>query len=197
MEESEFELGEFRLHENLFNPREHEDRHQDRDHLRSSNHQDHGETLTEDHETVVKIEESGEPGQNRSVGPWSVEPSFVQSSVQESEMVTFKSEDQNVFAPNPSIMAFPGIPGPSTYPQIQLPGNGGFVPMYQGVVKLSFGREIILGPSKKFGTKNQTSYRIVTLSKYECDVCQFSYVGENVNKLKGMDKSGIHVRVRI
>merc|ERR1711962_1586563 len=54
---------------------------------------------------------------------------------------------------------------------------------------MSFGREIVLGPSKKFGTKNQTSYRIVTLSKYECDVCQFSYVGENVNKLKGHNKT--------
>lgn len=170
MEESEFELGEFHLHENLLNPRD------------RLNHQNRGETFSEDHETVVKIEESGEP---RSADSQSVEPSFVQSFVNESEMVTFKSDDQN--APHPSLMAFPAVPGPSTYPQIQLPGNGGLVPMYQGVVKLSFGREIVLGPSKKFGTNNQTSYRIVTLSKYECDVCQFSYVGENVNKLKGMD----------
>lgn len=184
MEESEFELGEFRLHENLFDPREHEDRNQDRG---------DNETFSEDHETVVKIEESGEQQIHRSAGSWSVEPSIengrTQSSVHDSEMVTFKPEDPN--AQNPSLMAFPGIPGPSTYPYVQLPGNGGLVPMYQGVVKLSFGREIVLGPSKKFGTNNQTSYRIVTLSKYECDVCQFSYVGENVNKLKGMDKSGL------
>lgn len=157
----------------------HEDREQDH------RVQDRQADETEDRETVVKIEESGEfrsEGNFDSTSP-SMEPSFKNVPVQYSEdqIVTFKPDDPNTSGPIRAV--FPVIPGPSVG-QVQRQ----LVPMYQGVVTLSFGREIILGPSKKFGTKNQTSYRIVTLSKYECDVCQFSYVGENVDKLKGMDK---------
>ena len=157
MEESEFE--NFHFYENLYDRRE-QDRHEDRISQCVPTNQKHE---PEDHETVVKIEEAGEP-------EVSVEPAF---------------QGYPDVIQNPHMTAFPIIPGPSVQP---VTGPRELVPMYQGAVKLSFGREIILGPSKKFGTKNQTSYRIVTLSKYECDVCQFSYVGENVNKLKGMDR---------
>ena len=166
MEESEFE--NFHFYENLYDRREqdrHEDRHEDRINQCVTTNQKHE---PEDHETVVKIEEAGEP-------EVSVEP-------------TFQSYPDQTVIQNPHMTAFPIIPGPSVQPVTDPRGVPGLVTMYQGAVKLSFGREIILGPSKKFGTKKQTSYRIVTLSKYECDVCQFSYVGENVNKLKGMDR---------
>ena len=168
MEESELE--KFQFQENLYDRRE-QDHHKDRTNW-VPNDQDRED---EDHETVVKIEESGE-SQSYSV---SVEPTFQSCPDQ---TVTFKSEDPCSSQLNPPV-----IPGPSVQTPNQTGNHRELVPMYQGAVKLSFGREIILGPSKKFGTNNQTSYRIVTLSKYECDVCQFSYVGENVNKLKGRD----------